>query len=266
MPMVMDGLYSVSIKAPDPTKRAAVELLARVREDGPVVKFGTQTIGFESGHISLSDGPFVPMPGVKPEEPLDIVFVTRYNDVAIYVNGEMFTSHPAAEPTKITYLRKDWSTSLQGFVTYVNPLSPTQIKRNAVAAAQFAKGEISTSGGSMVLEAELDAFTPVPDPARIKPYRNALLAQEYKVLRVVEPGVGGVKPGDTVRVFRYGVLDGQRTAMKNLKAGDRVRIKIDLLSAYPALEREYQLDSLDTTFGATYVEVPNVDAGSQARD
>lgn len=262
MPAIADGLYSFSLKTPEPNNRAAVEFLTRVRENGPVVKFGAQTISFEDGHLSLTDGPFVPMPAAKPEEPLDLVFVTRYNDVAVYTNGAMFTSFPATAPTRITFLRKDWKTSLVGLVTYANALSPGQIKRNAVAADQFAKGMIAASS-FMTLDLQLGAFTPVPDPAKIKPYRNALLAQEYKVVRVVMAGAEPVKPGDTVRVFRYGVLDGQKTAVKDLKAGDHVRIRIDLLSAHPALEREYQLDSLDTSYGETYVEIPDSHAGDR---
>jgi|GEM_PF-4904311 len=269
-PTVQGDVTSVNLKKPDTNARVAIEFLAVVREDGAVFSYGGQKISFTAGKLELADGPFVPMPGAKLGVPLDVVFVTRFNDVAIYANGEFYTSFAPTTATKISFVAK---TPLQGLVTFDHALSPMQVKRDAVAGHDFVQGfhtetapaeGAPTDGKHTVLELQLKAFTPVPDPSRIKPYRNALLAQEYQVISVVQPGPTSLKAGDLVRVFRYGVWDGKQTKIKDQKSGDRVRLKIEPLSADPVLEREYQLDTLDTSYGPYYVEAP-ADATSAER-
>jgi predicted RecA/RadA family phage recombinase len=247
----------VTLKAPDPgLSRAAVEFLTVIREDGPIVKYHGQTILFKDGSLTVEPGIRVKNPAIHLNEPLDIVFATRANDVAVYANGEFFTSFGTDAPTSLIFVRSDWSNTLQGLVTFDRPVSPGQIKRNAAAAADFVHGFASGPPGATV-DLQLSDFTPVPDPVRIKPYRNALLAEEYRVVDIVDAGSTSLKVGDTVRVFQYGVLDGKTTAVKDLKTGARVRLKIELMTAAaPGVQHEYQLDNLSaTSLDPYYVEV-----------
>jgi hypothetical protein len=257
-PTTVGGLYTATLQKPDSTDRAAVEFLITLREDGPIVKYGSRTVIFKDGTLQIDpEGARAPVPTAKIGQPLDLTFVTRFNDVAVYANGIYFTTFGTDAPTKLTYLNKDWQSTLSGLVTFARPLSPGQIERNSKAAMDFVRG-FASGPPLATLDLELGVFTPVPEPSRIKPYRNALLAQEYKVLDVVDGGSTSIRTGQTLRVFRFGVWDGKKTTVKDLKTGDHVRLKIEPMKVASAgIQNEYQLDTLDTSYDPYYVEVTN---------
>jgi hypothetical protein len=108
----------------------------------------------------------------------------------------------------------------------------------------------------VVADLELVASTPVPSATRIKPYRSALVAQEYVVRKVVKGKDADVKPKAKIRVFRWGILETKPTSIAKAKKGDKVRLTLKRLSGWVEMEREYQVDELDSDLAITYyVEV-----------
>jgi len=105
------------------------------------------------------------------------------------------------------------------------------------------------------LDAKLKTTTPVPDPQRILPYRNALLAQDYTIVAITKGYKKELKVGGNLRVYRYGVLNGEKTSLKDLKPGAVAHMTVQLLELDPKLKREYQLNDLDTVFTSDFVEV-----------
>lgn len=119
-----------------------------------------------------------------------------------------------------------------------------QITAPPVAPKKAAKTVVSVT-------ATITAVTPVPDPARVKPYLNVLIAQEWKVKTVKGGKIDGVKPGAIIRVLRWGILNGKQVpAIKNSKAKATVAAKLSLFSDYPNLSREYQVDTLPENYTA----------------
>lgn len=109
---------------------------------------------------------------------------------------------------------------------------------------------------SVTADLKLLATSKVPLAARIKPYRNALVAQEYLVLKVIKGKALDFKPNTKIRVFRWGVLDEKPTAVGKAKKGDKLRLTVSPLNGWTQMEREFQVDELDGDLSITYyVEV-----------
>lgn len=108
-----------------------------------------------------------------------------------------------------------------------------------------------SSGVKITVSAVITAVTPVPDPNRVKPYLNVLIAQEWRVKSITGGKVDGVKPGTVIRVLRWGILNGKVVpVIKNNKVKDAVKAKLGMFSDYPKLSREYQVDTLPENYTA----------------
>ena len=102
----------------------------------------------------------------------------------------------------------------------------------------------------------LVAATPVPTAASIRPYRSALVAHEYQVKSIVKGSNPDVKAGSKIRIFRWGILEAKPTKLAKAKKGDKVRLTVKPLAGWIQMEREYQVDKLESDLAITYfVEV-----------
>jgi hypothetical protein len=134
---------------------------------------------------------------------------------------------------------------LIGFTeAYPRELSTDELYGNEVAAKSLAKALFADTQKATV-EAELLATTPVPEIERIRPYRSALLAEEYKVIRVTSGRMSALKPGTKIRIFRYGIRFGEKTAIKDAKVGEKDEILIQSYDSDAKFSREFQVDGLD---------------------
>lgn len=112
------------------------------------------------------------------------------------------------------------------------------------------------SPGSVTADLKLLGTSKVPVAAKIQPYRNALVAQEYLVVKVVKGALPGVKPNEKIRIFRWGLLDAKPTAVAKAKKGDNVRLAFAPLEGWTQMEREFQVDELPGNLAISYyVEV-----------
>ncbi|MHB1463084.1 MAG: hypothetical protein ACYC1M_17470 [Armatimonadota bacterium] len=124
----------------------------------------------------------------------------------------------------------------------------------AVSTQQITAPPVAPKGKAITkitVTATITAVTPVPDPNRVKPYLNVLVAQEWRVKAVKGGKIDGVKPGAVIRVLRWGILNGKIVpAIKKNKAKDTITAKLAPFSDYPNLSREYQVDTLPENYTA----------------
>ncbi len=59
-----------------------------------------------------------------------------------------------------------------------------------------------------------------------------------------------------VRVFRWGIRAGEKTALQNAKVGDHAKMVLQPYDSDPKFEREFQVDTLDQDISAlVFVDV-----------
>jgi hypothetical protein len=90
----------------------------------------------------------------------------------------------------------------------------------------------SAREGRIVVEARLVKPGPVPTPAAIAPYRNALVVGEYEVVHVVE----GEYSDRTVLVAQWAIRDAKLLPTARRNAGSVHRLTIEPYDAHPELE------------------------------
>lgn len=109
---------------------------------------------------------------------------------------------------------------------------------------------------AVTADLQLVATTPIPTAAKIRPYRSALVAQEYTVKTIVKGKDADVKAGSKIRVLRWGLIDAKPTKVAKAKKGDKVRLTFKRLAGWTEMEREFQVDNLESDLSVTYfVEV-----------
>ena len=111
---------------------------------------------------------------------------------------------------------------------------------------------VTAQATPVVVDAQLLVHSKVPSPAGIKPYRSALVAGEYLVKKVVKGRDAELKPGAKIRVFRWGILDAKATGLGKVKKGSTVRLSLSRLAGWTQMEREYQVDDLESDLAITY--------------
>lgn len=115
---------------------------------------------------------------------------------------------------------------------------------------------LQAPAATVTADLELLATTPVPAAVKIRPYRSALVAQEYKVKAIVKGQDSDVKVGEKIRVLRWGLIETKPTKIAKAKKGDKVRITFKKLAGWLQMEREFQVDNLESDLAVTYfVEV-----------
>lgn len=228
-------LYPPAIKA------KAVEIIVRTDGPGRLLTMGTLGIDATKDGWRLANAPKLRPGPWKAGDLLDVALVSEGSKCRLYMNGRAVTTLSSPLLSQIT-LSGDGG-ALVGAVGYPRALSSAEVAKNAAEAAKLA---VLKDTVDLRIEGELVGMTPVPDPNRIKPYRTALLAHEYRIVSIDAGRLNGLKPGSIVRVFRFGVVDGQQTDLKSLKIGDHVHMTIMPAEADPQTFKIYQLDALET--------------------
>lgn len=245
-PPIDQDVYQADLKSAP--KGRTLEFLL-LHDPSAIVNYGNQQFIFQKGRLSRVTRNTFPQPEAQAPFAYDIAFVQRDKKVSVYSDGALvFTfAAPAVAPFEV----RTGGGSLAVSAVYPRALTAAELSKNAKAGRAYLEAKLPESR-LVTLDLTLGAFTPVPEPARIKPYRNALIAQEYTVTSVVYGRMKGLKPGTKVRVFRYGVLDGAKTDIQKQMAGERVRLTLQPLAANEAMQREYQLDELDSDYAIPY--------------
>jgi hypothetical protein len=175
-----------------------------------------------------------------------VQLIKHFDSIITFVNGSRPVASllPTAPLLPIFVGLDGWKGQIIAAGSYARELSTDELYGNEVAAKSIAKALFADTIKATV-EGELTAVTPVPDLERIRPYRSALLAEEYKVIRVVSGRMSALKPGTKIRIYRYGIRSGEKTAVKDAKIGDKTQMLIQSYDSDPKFSREFQVDGLD---------------------
>jgi hypothetical protein len=111
----------------------------------------------------------------------------------------------------------------------------------------------TVAGKAATVEAELVGLTAVPEPKDVLPYKHALITHEYKILSVKNGGLDGVQAGTTVRVVRWGIIGGQKTAIATLKKGAKVTMNLEWFKDHREIANEFTVDKLADNFDAPFL-------------
>jgi len=102
------------------------------------------------------------------------------------------------------------------------------------------------------VQARLAAKSITPKPADIPPYRDALVVNEYEVIKVTR----GKYREKKVRVAEWGLLDLEPTQLSKAQIGSKVNIVLEKYTDHDELEGEVLSDTLDEDFDLDlYVDV-----------
>lgn len=245
--VVNGGILSVGAVG---QKVAGLEILLIGNSDGLVATFGTTKVLVKQGKLLIaSAGKLLPAGPAPAGAPIHLVFSSGTTG-KLFVNGNPVMS-ATSSTLPFSVGGNGWTGALLGATSFDKPILPPEVLQRWSAAKGYA-AEHPVETASITVEGELESFTDVPDPARIKPYRNALIAQEYVVRNILSGHTADVAKGTRIRVFRWGVLDGEPTGLTKQKKGDVVKMTLIKLAGNLKYEREYQVDDLDTDVTMSY--------------
>ena len=215
--------------------------------DGTLAKFGGISLVVKGGHLWFKkDDTKLDVAPLLADDFNDVQIIKHYNSLLAYVNGARASL--SILPTKpllpLEVGLDTWKGTIIGVAGYPRELTVDEMFANENAAHSLAKSLFADTP-KFTVEGELLAATPIPDIEKIRPYRSALLAEEYKVVRIVSGRASAIKPGMKIRIFRWGIRAGEKTEVKNAKIGDHHDLLIQRYDSDPKFEREFQLDNLD---------------------
>lgn len=135
-----------------------------------------------------------------------------------------------------------WSGTLEGVAIYNRVLAAEEIAEDARRYLDLIAERSPVR--QAVVEARLVARSRLPTLEEITPYREALVAYEYEVLRVVS----GEAPS-RLRAAHWALLDGQAQPAASLRVGEERRLTLEPYSANSQLESLVLSDTLDGAAG-----------------
>jgi hypothetical protein len=215
--------------------------------DGPVASFGGIELSVKKGYLWEGKiGANSKIAPVSPGDLTDVQIVRQQRTVHFYVNGKANGQPLAiAEQSYPVEVGNDpFKGTIVGVAAYARELSTDELDTNDKAVHEHAK-PLFADTLKVTVEGQMTAFTPIPELERIRPYRSALLAEEYKVIRIVSGRNSSIKPGMKIRIFRYGIKAGEKTAVKDAKVGGRATMVIQGYDSDPKFGREFQVNDLE---------------------
>jgi hypothetical protein len=149
-----------------------------------------------------------------------------------------------------------WCGQLEGIAAYSRALDAVQAARHfAVYAKRLAARPMAKQ---IQVSATLAAKTRLPTAAEIAPYRDALVVNEYDVVRVTQ----GQYALPTVRVVQWGLLDTKPTWVAGAVVGQTYDLVLEAFGDHPQLENEMIIDTLDEDFALDlFVDVTHRPSG-----
>ncbi|HUU95523.1 MAG TPA: LamG-like jellyroll fold domain-containing protein [Phycisphaerae bacterium] len=123
-----------------------------------------------------------------------------------------------------------WRGKIEGVAVYSKGVSAEDAAGSFAAYAAVLKARPAIARTRLV--GRLCAKAAVPKPEEISPYRDALVVQEYDVLRVVE----GKYREKKIRVAHWGLLDMQPTAPTRMTVGAECTLLVERFADHPELE------------------------------
>jgi hypothetical protein len=129
------------------------------------------------------------------------------------------------------------------------PIGPGSSGRQTTPSGAGAAA--ATDPGRVVLEARLARPGSIPSPRAIAPYRHALVASVYEVVKVVE----GVYSARQVLAAQWAIRDGRVLADARRTVGTVYRLTLEHYDDHPELEGERLITDGDAPPLPLYYEV-----------
>ncbi|OPZ30911.1 MAG: hypothetical protein BWZ02_00502 [Lentisphaerae bacterium ADurb.BinA184] len=144
--------------------------------------------------------------------------------------------------------RHRWHGRIEGVALYHRFVAEAEAAANATV--YLAKVNARVPLPSARIEGKLLAKTTVPEVKTIHPYHDALVVNEYEVVRVVETSPGwtlrpALLPAMTIRVAQWGILDDVKTGVDGTEIGGRVPLTLEVYTGHPdKLDEQVVADTL----------------------
>jgi hypothetical protein len=232
---------------PGTTPWKTLQIAFTYTADDTLVRFGGIDVVVKAGFVWFSKpGSLIKLAPATVGNLNDVQIQSHNDSILAYINGsqapQSVLSTKALVPIEIG--KSSFKGQIIGVAAYTRELSGDEMFANERAAQSMAKALFADTP-KVTVEGELTAYTPVPALDRIRPYRSALLAEEYKVVRIVSGRMSAIKPGMKLRIYRYGIKAGEKTALKNAKVGDHAQMLIQPYDSDVKFSREFRVDDLD---------------------
>jgi hypothetical protein len=156
--------------------------------------------------------------------------------------------------------RHDWLGRLEGVAIYKRFIEADEAARNYAEYRKKIAARIAVP--QIELQARLVAESRIPEPIQIAPYRDALIVNEYKIEKILKAGRdwrfnGKLEPGIKLRIAQWGLVDGVKTTLGEMKAGDVANLTLEVFANHPEKLDELEIsNSLDEDFDAPLLYEP----------
>ncbi|AIE85136.1 LamG-like jellyroll fold domain-containing protein [Fimbriimonas ginsengisoli] len=201
---------------------------------------------------------------VTDAAPLKLAFVFDGKKADLYRDGKPVGSTPY-EPKGAQKLvlgstaddKGPWKGEIREFEILTKGLKPEEVALRANPKPVQPSSETPTSAQaetkSTTVEAELVGVTAVPAPDTIKPYVDALIVDEYKVVSVTSGHIRNADAGKSIRVAHWGIVAGKKTAVADYAKGDKRTLILEKFADHPAVEHQYTINDLPDDFAMPYL-------------
>jgi alginate O-acetyltransferase complex protein AlgJ len=131
---------------------------------------------------------------------------------------------------------------------WVDPAHPPVLNPQDVETANATAG---MARGPIVVDARLTAVTQTPTLRSIAPYRQALVAYTYEIVKVHK----GIDPGPRIVVHHW-ALRGDRVVTPATRVGETVHLAVEPFDAHPELQGERLLKDMEDPGLPAFYEPP----------
>lgn len=215
-------------------KAKGFEAVLVPREDQVLAVIGRTQLTAENNHVVLKGEAKPESFPIHQDGTVHLAGLRGAKGIRLWIDGRKANTVASVPLNSIIRIGGPyaWTGQTQGFATFAEPVTAKQLVSESKAAHVFSERLLATTP-TVTVRVALNKSTDVPDPKRIKPYRNALISQEYILLGFVRGRIKGVSVGNPIRIYRYGVFNAKQTDLRQQKKGDQCELTIELLTEDP---------------------------------
>ncbi|MEM8954103.1 MAG: LamG-like jellyroll fold domain-containing protein [Verrucomicrobiota bacterium] len=194
---------------------------------------------------------------LKIGRPHHLSFSYSNGHIAVFIDGEQVWARPRIQgdfsnwvPMELTFGAEHkgsspWHGIIENIAIYDRIIDPPEARQNADALTLI-RGR-TPDPETWNVEVELEKTTPLPTLEEIKPYTEALVAHQYKILS---------KPPDsplaeTILITHWAILDSKTMPIADARPGDTLQLQIQRFDQNPQLNSLRQknnfADQIDLT-------------------
>ncbi|GIX08127.1 MAG: hypothetical protein KatS3mg115_2530 [Candidatus Poribacteria bacterium] len=199
--------------------------------------------------------PEITLGPVSDRMPTHVVITYRPGKLIAYFNGEKVLESEQVQGDFSNWERhhflfgdewsgqRDWHGTLEGVALFDRVLSAEEVRAEYEAYRKILLSRPIIP--QIEVEAELIAASRIPTLQEISPYREALVVNEYRVLKAFfgDPRL------ERIRVVHWALMDGQTLEVPQ-RPGQRVRLRLEPYEQNRQLEGFYTSDTLELDFDA----------------